>query len=119
VTTSPAGALRRPGPWSLAGAQAALVSGGRSGAALHAGDRSWWFHRAAVTVVNPVGAGDAMVAGVAVALERGQSLPAAARYGVATAADSVRRPGPAEVEPAAVAALLEAVRSQPEAEVTS
>jgi hypothetical protein len=38
---------------------------------------------------------------------------------VATAADSVRWPGPAEVEPVAVAALLEAVRSQSEAEVTS
>jgi 1-phosphofructokinase family hexose kinase len=102
-----------------AGARAAVVSGGRSGAALHAGDRSWWFTAPLVTVVNPVGAGDAMVAGVAVALERGQSLPAAVRYGVAAAADSVRRPGPAEVEPAAVAALLEAVRSQSEAELTS
>jgi sugar/nucleoside kinase (ribokinase family) len=70
-------------------------------------------------VVNPVGAGDAMVAGVAVALERGQSLPAAVRYGIATAADSVRRPGPAEVEPAAVSALLATLRSQSGAEVTS
>lgn len=101
------------------GARAALVSGGRSGAALHTGDKSWWFTAPLVTVVNPVGAGDAMVAGVAVALERGEPLPAAVRYGVATAAESVRRPGPAEVEPDAVAALLEAVRSPSGAEVTS
>ena len=102
-----------------AGARAALVSGGRSGAALHTGDRSWWFTAPLVPVVNPVGAGDAMVAGVAVALERGEPLPAAVRYAVATAADSVRRAGPAEVEPAAVAALLEAVPSPSGAEVTS
>ncbi len=59
-----------------------------------------------------------MVAGVAVALERGEPLPAAVRYGVATAADSVRRAGPADVEPAAVAALLEAVQGHTGAEAT-
>ncbi|MEO7979592.1 MAG: PfkB family carbohydrate kinase [Sporichthyaceae bacterium] len=92
-----------------AGARAALVSGGRAGAALHTGDGSWWFTAPRVTVVNPVGAGDALVAGVAVALARGESLPAAVRFGVASAADSVRRPGPADVEPSAVTALLPAV----------
>ena len=99
-----------------AGARAALVSGGRFGAALHTGDTSWWFTAPRVTVLNPVGAGDAMVAGVAVALERGEPLPAAVRYGVAAAADSVARPGPAEVDPAAIAALLESVRGESGAE---
>ncbi len=92
-----------------AGARAALVSGGRAGAALHTADGSWWFEAPRVTVVNPVGAGDALVAGVAVALERGESLPAAVRLGVASAADSVRRSGPADVELDAVTALLPAV----------
>lgn len=94
-----------------AGARAALVSGGRAGAALHTGEGSWWFPSPRVAVVNPVGAGDALVAGVAVALERGEPLPAAVRFGVASAADSVRRTGPAAVEPEAVAALLAEVRS--------
>ena len=83
----------------------------RSGAALHTRHGSSWFTAPQVHVVNPVGAGDAMVAGVAVVLERGEPLPAAVRYAVAAAADSVRRSGPAEVEPDAVAALLEALPS--------
>ncbi len=36
-----------------AGARAALVSGGRSGAALHTGDGSWWFTAPLVTGGQP------------------------------------------------------------------
>ena len=101
-----------------AGARAALVSGGRAGAALYTVEGSWWFPSPRVPVVNPVGAGDALVAGVAVALERGDPLPAAVRFGVASAADSVRRPGPADVEQDAVAALLAEVRGSRVARTT-
>ena len=41
----------------VAGAEAALVSSGRSGAALHTGDRSWWF--TAPRVPAPTGFGGA------------------------------------------------------------
>lgn len=101
-----------------AGARAALVSGGRRGAALHAGGRSWWFAAPVVATVNPVGAGDALVAGVVVALERDDSLPESVRYGVAAAADSVCRSGPAAVEAHGVAALLDAVPDTTSAQVT-
>ena len=94
-----------------AGARAALVSGGRLGAALHGSGGSWWFTAPAVETVNAVGAGDALVAGVVVALERGDPLDSAVRYGVASGTDSVRRIGPASVDPGAVAALVDSVRT--------
>lgn len=102
-----------------AGAKAALVSGGRTGAALHSPAGSWWVAAPVVDTVNPVGAGDTLVAGVAVALGRGDPLPAAVRFGVACAADSVRRVGPGAVEPAAVAALLDSVQISTRAEMTT
>lgn len=102
-----------------AGAQAALVSGGRFGAALRTSVGSWWFTAPVVDRSNPVGAGDALVAGVATALERGEPLPAAVRFGVACAADSVRRIGPAAVHPDAVNSLLDQVRTTTSTETTS
>ena len=94
-----------------AGARAALVSGGRLGAGLHGEGGSWWFAAPQVETVNPVGAGDALVAGVAVAWERGDPLPVAVRYGVACGADSVRRIGPASVDPAGAVALVAEVQT--------
>lgn len=41
-------------------------------------------------VVNPIGSGDALAAGVAVALEEGRPMPEAVRFGVACAAENVR-----------------------------
>lgn len=102
-----------------AGAHAALVSGGRHGAALHADGTSWWFPAPAVATVNSVGAGDALVAGLVVALERNEPLGEAVRFGIATAADSVRRTGPGAVDATAVAALLDAVPDMASAEVRS
>lgn len=102
-----------------AGAQAALVSGGRHGAALHDGATSWWFRAPKVAAVNPIGAGDALVAGVVVALERGESLVEAVRHGIASATDSVRRERPAEVDAGAVATLLQAVAEATSSEVRS
>ena len=100
------------------GEQAALVSGGRFGASLRTSVGSWWFTAPVVDRSNPVGAGDALVAGVATALERGEPLPAAVRFGVACAADSVRRIGPAAVHPDAVNSLLDQVRTTTSTETT-
>jgi 1-phosphofructokinase family hexose kinase len=91
------------------GARAALVSGGRRGVALHDGDRSWWWRAPAVDVRNAVGAGDALVAGFAVLTERGAQLPAAVRYGMAVAAESVRHDAPGEVAVDAIPEVLATV----------
>lgn len=102
-----------------AGAGAALVSGGRAGAAVHAVGGSWWLAAPVVETVNPIGAGDALAAGVAVALEAGEVLPDAVRLGIAAAADSVGRLGPGAVDAAAVARLRDSVRVRASAELTA
>ena len=61
-----------------------LVSLGAAGALLvRSSDASQWLHAPRVRSLSTVGAGDCLVAGVAVALQRGQSMIDAARYGVA------------------------------------
>lgn len=87
------------------GARAAAVSGGARGLALHTAGRSSWFAAPRVVAVNAVGAGDALVAGIAVSLERGDTLETSVGLGVATAAESVRHAMPGVVDAAEVAAL--------------
>ena len=68
------------------GARAAVVTAAAAGAALAtgAGDTTW-LPAPAVAVRNPIGAGDALLAGLAAALERGEPLDRAARAGMAAA----------------------------------
>jgi 1-phosphofructokinase family hexose kinase len=89
------------------GARAALVSAGRHG--LAGADEAGTFRTGAPSVreVNPIGAGDALVAGVAVALERGATLRDAVTLGVATAAASVAHPLAGGVDGRALADALE------------
>lgn len=57
-----------------------------------------------VAVVNPIGSGDCLAAGIAVALARGADLPAAMLYGVAAATDNVGQLLPARIDAQRVAA---------------
>ena len=90
-----------------AGARRAVVTAGRSGAA-YADDRGerWW-PAPAVERVNPVGAGDALVGGVADGLLAGADWPAAVRHGVLVASASVEHPRAGRVDPDRVARLAE------------
>ena len=87
------------------GAGTAIVTAGKAGAAVatHAGVR--WIAAPAVREVNPIGAGDAFVGGLAGALEEGQSLEMAAIAGTASAAASVETPLPGHLDPARAGAL--------------
>jgi 1-phosphofructokinase family hexose kinase len=72
------------------GARTAIVTAGAAGAAVavDGGEQSW--HAAPrVEVQNPIGAGDALVGGLCVGLERGEPLDGAVALGLATAAASV------------------------------
>jgi 1-phosphofructokinase family hexose kinase len=101
------------------GARAALVTAAGAGAALaERGDapgtapadaetRVTWLPAPAVTVRNPIGAGDALVGALAAALERGELLAAAARAGVAAGAASVEVPLAGDLDPARWRALLD------------
>lgn len=115
----PARCLAAAASLVAAGARAAVVSGGRQGAALHAGGRGWWFDAPDVETVNAVGAGDALVAGIGVAVERGDGLPEAVRFGVAAAAESVRHEQPGTLDAGAVPGILSAMSALSTAEAPS
>jgi len=94
------------------GARAAVVTAGAAGAAVAEGATVSWHPAHAVTVRNPIGAGDALVGGLAAALERGEPLARAVAAGVATAAASVETGTAGEID-AARAAELEAAADPP------
>ena len=74
------------------GALAAMVSAGRHGVACYSAAIDAFTPAPTVPVVNPVGAGDALLGATLVALERGLTLDLAVRHGVAFAAASVAHP---------------------------
>jgi 1-phosphofructokinase family hexose kinase len=81
------------------GARAAVVTAGAAGAAVAEGEAINWYRAHEVTVRNPIGAGDALVGGLAAALERGEPLDRAVRAGLATAAASVETATAGEIDP--------------------
>lgn len=87
------------------GARAAVVTGGAAGAAVADGTTVRWYAAPAVTVCNPIGAGDAFVGGLAAALERGEALEYAVSVGIATAAASVETDTAGEISQARAAQL--------------
>ena len=87
------------------GAGAAMVSAGRHGVACVTAARDEFVPAPAVDVVNPIGAGDALLGATLVALERGRPFEVAVREGVAYAAASVADPVAGYADPAVVAAL--------------
>jgi fructose-1-phosphate kinase PfkB-like protein len=89
------------------GAVAALVTAAAAGAALATPDGMAWLPAPAVRVRNPIGAGDALVAGLAAALERGVPLLDATRAGVAAAAACVEDPRAGRLDAARATALLD------------
>lgn len=91
------------------GAGVALVTAGAAGAAVAGDAGELWIQAPAVSVRNPIGAGDALVGGFCGACERGVAVPAAAVEAVATASASVEAPVAGGVDPARVRALLAAM----------
>src|SRR5215211_3847518 len=91
------------------GARAAIVTAGAAGAAVavEAGEQRW--HAAPrVEVHNPIGAGDALVGGLCVALERGEPLDGAVARGLATAAASVETAKAGDIDPSRAEELARA-----------
>lgn len=95
-----------------AGARAALVTAGRYGVAGVSEDDRFWLTAPVVEEENPIGAGDAFAAGLAVALEQGADLRAAAARAVATASASVAHPVAGLLDPDLAAALLATLKPE-------
>jgi 1-phosphofructokinase family hexose kinase len=92
------------------GARRAVVTAAEAGAAAAEGGDAWWVDAPRVPHVrNPIGAGDAFVGGMGLALERGEPFASAVAAGIATGAASVETDVAGVVVPARVAELLRAV----------
>jgi 1-phosphofructokinase family hexose kinase len=92
------------------GARSAVVTAAEAGAAVASADEAWWIEAPPITEVrNPIGAGDALVGGLALALERGEAFAGAVAAGMATGAASVETDVAGLVVPSRVAELLAAV----------
>jgi 1-phosphofructokinase family hexose kinase len=74
------------------GACRALVTAGAHGAAFVVPGEQLWVDAPRVEVANPIGAGDALVGGLLVALDGGATWPDAVRYAVAVAGAAVEHP---------------------------
>ncbi|MCS6845270.1 MAG: 1-phosphofructokinase [Caldilineales bacterium] len=72
-----------------------VVSLGKAGAVALSGAGAWLARSPSIHQMNPVGAGDAMVAGLVWALNRGEDLGEALRWGVACGAAAASLPGTA------------------------
>lgn len=88
-----------------AGARAAMVSAGRHGVACRSASVDEFVPAPVVDVVNPIGAGDALLGATLVAIELGRPFAVAVGDGVAYAAASVAHPVAGYADPSLVAEL--------------
>lgn len=98
-----------------AGAENAIVTDGAAGATLAESTGAVW-HIASppdLAIINPIGSGDAMNAGILTGIEQGMPLPEATRLGVACAAANCLTPTSGVVDPKNVSPLLEKVAITP------
>ena len=93
--------------WIDLGIEHVVITLGARGAVAIARENAWHITAPHIKALSPVGSGDAMMAGLIVALNRGESLPAAARYGVALGSANTTVLGSACCDLAAIPALLE------------
>jgi len=80
------------------GAQWVLVTSGGGAAWLASAGECHKFVPPRVEVVNPIGCGDSVAAGIAVAIARGEEVAQAVRYGLAAGADNATRLLPARLD---------------------
>jgi fructose-1-phosphate kinase PfkB-like protein len=92
------------------GARWVLVTNGAAAVELSDGRVRTRFTPPPVHVQNPVGSGDTLTAGLAVALMDGKSVPDAVRFGIACGAANAAGPGYGRLDAALVLRLLKRVR---------
>lgn len=88
------------------GTRQVVVSRGARPVMAFDGKSSWMVSPPAIEAVNPIGSGDAMMAGLATGLARGQSLQAALRLGIACGAANALTETSGVIRPADVKRLL-------------
>lgn len=91
------------------GAQWVLVTHGAKEVWLSSSTELWRFNPPSIEVVNAIGCGDCLTAGLAAWLDAGNSLPEAVRYGIASAGDNAAQLLPARLSPERVRVLADRV----------
>jgi tagatose 6-phosphate kinase len=94
------------------GAEWVVVTSGRNPLFVSSMQGCYRLHPPAQGVVNPIGCGDCMAAGIAAALAKGSGPLDAIRYGAAVAAEKVSQALPGVVAEPRVQALVNGVRSE-------
>jgi tagatose 6-phosphate kinase len=92
--------------WIAAGTRHVVITLGQAGAIAAQEGHAWHITAPQVQALCPVGSGDAMMAGLIVALGRGAPLPDATQYGVAMGAANTLKLGSACCDLDAMPALL-------------
>lgn len=106
---SPQDALVAADPFLASGIELVALSMAAAGLVLVASGQAVWAKPPAVSVSNPTGAGDSLLAGVVWALQAGLPLADVARWGVATGTASAMRDGVSVGSRAEVEAVLDQV----------
>lgn len=92
------------------GAEWVVVSQGKDALWVSSAGRVFRAEPPRVNVVNPIGSGDCLAAGIAWALDAGCPMPDAVRMGMAAAADNVRQLLPARLDARRVEELAAGIR---------
>jgi tagatose 6-phosphate kinase len=87
----------------------AVVTEGKAGAIVSDGEEFWRVRSPKVDAINPIGSGDALAAGLASAISRGQHLPEACKLAVACGAANALTPLAGVVRPDDVSELIKRV----------
>lgn len=90
-----------------------IITLGSEGALAVLPNRAWYLPPIAVDVVSPAGAGDAVLAGLAASIERGEKIEDGLRLGVAAATAVLLQPGTADCRRADVETFLPQVQLLP------
>ena len=91
------------------GAEWVLVTHGGGEVWLSSLSELWCFTPPKIEVVNAIGCGDCLTAGVTASLAEGHDLPTAVRFGIAAAGDNAAQLLPSRLSPSRVRALAERV----------
>ncbi len=92
--------------WAALGIPHVVITMGAQGAVAVGDEGTWHVQAPVVHEVCPIGSGDATMAGLIVALDRGESWPEAVRYGAAVGAANVLVPGSGHLDTQVLPELL-------------
>lgn len=88
------------------GARWVVITDGPNCVQVSSAGQVWKFQPPLISVVNPIGSGDSLAAGLAAQLDRGVDVLEAVRYGIAAAAENATKLLPCRLDPARIEQLL-------------